>query len=44
MRHLIQDFLGQSWFMKGILLWGWLCMLAMAASLFDNLRITLAAA
>lgn len=41
MRHLIQDFLSQSWFMKAILLWGWLCLLVMAASLGDNLRITL---
>ena len=39
MRHLINDFLGQGWFMKGMIAWGWLCMLVMVTSLFDNLSI-----
>ena len=25
--------------MKGILLWGWLCMVVMVTSLYDNLRL-----
>ena len=29
----------QSWIMKAILLWGWLCILVMATSLYDNLGI-----
>ena len=32
--------MAQSWFMKGVIAWGWLCVLIMAASLVDNLRIT----
>lgn len=43
MRHLLKDFMGQSWFMKGIIGWGWLCVLIMVASLVDNLRIILGA-
>ncbi len=39
MRQLIEDFLGQSWFMKGMIVWGWLCILVMATSLYDNLGI-----
>ena len=39
MRQLISDFLGQSWIMKAIILWGWLCMLVMVTSLYDNLSM-----
>lgn len=39
MRQLMEDFLKQSWFMKGIIAWGWLCILVMATSLYDNLSI-----
>ncbi|MCY4213216.1 MAG: hypothetical protein OXF68_06285 [Gammaproteobacteria bacterium] len=39
MWYLIEDFINQSWFMKAIIGWGWLCVLIMFASLFDNLRI-----
>lgn len=39
MRQLIRDFLDRGWFMKAMLLWGWLCMLVMVASLYDNLSI-----
>ena len=39
MRQLIRDFLDQGWFMKAMILWGWLCVLVMLASLYDNLRI-----
>ena len=39
MRQLIEDFLKQSWFMKAVLLWGWLCMVVMVTSLYDNLRL-----
>lgn len=31
--------MAQSWFMKGIIAWGWLCVLIMVASLADNARI-----
>ena len=39
MRQLINDFLSQSWFMKAIIAWGWLCVLVMVTSLYDNLTI-----
>lgn len=39
MPHLIKDFLDQSWFMKAMIAWGWLCMLVMVTSLYDNLVI-----
>ena len=39
MRQLIRDFLDQGWFMKAMILWGWLCVLVMLASLYDNLII-----
>ena len=39
MWYLIEDFINQSWFMKGIIGFGWLCVLIMATSLIDNLRI-----
>ena len=39
MRYLFRDFKNQSWFMKAVIGWGWLCVLIMVASLIDNLRI-----
>ena len=39
MRQLIDDFLSQGWFMKGMIAWGSLCMLVMVTSLFDYLII-----
>ena len=38
-RYLFRDFKSQSWFMKAVIGWGWLCVLIMVASLIDNLRI-----
>ncbi len=38
-RYLFRDFKNQSWFMKAVIGWGWLCVLIMVASLIDNLRI-----
>ena len=32
MWHLIEDFFDQSWFMKGIIGIGWLCVVIMIAS------------
>ena len=43
MRHLFEDFKNQSWFMKAVVGWGWLCVLVMVASLIDNLRIIFSA-
>jgi len=39
MRQLLNDFLAQSWFMKAMIAWGWLCLLVMVSSLVDNLSI-----
>ncbi len=34
----------QSWIMKAIILWGWLCVLVMVTSLYDNLTLLARAA
>ncbi len=44
MWYLIQDFFDQSWFMKGIIGWGWLCILIMLTSLGDYISQMLQAA
>ena len=37
MWYLLEDFLDQSWFMKAIIGWGWLCILIMVVSLGINI-------
>jgi hypothetical protein len=37
MWYLLEDFLDQSWFMKAIIGWGWLCILIMIVSLGVNI-------
>ena len=44
MWYLIEDFFDQSWFMKVIIGWGWLCILIMLTSLGDYIRQMLQAA
>lgn len=36
MMYLLEDFLDQSWFMKGVLGLGWLCVIIMLASLVSG--------
>ncbi len=37
MWYLLEDFLDQSWFMKAVIGWGWLCILIMIVSLGINI-------
>jgi hypothetical protein len=36
MWYLLEDFFDQSWIMKALLGWGWLCVIIMVASLVDK--------
>ncbi len=37
MWYLIEDFFDQSWFMKAVIGWGWLCILIMLTSLGEQI-------
>lgn len=37
MWYLIEDFFDQSWFMKAVIGWGWLCILIMLTSLSEQI-------
>ena len=36
MWYLLEDFFDQSWIMKALIGWGWLCVIIMVASLAGN--------
>ena len=44
MWYLIEDFFDQSWFMKAVIGWGWLCILIMLTSLVEQIYQILQAA